>query len=250
MYFGYDSGNHMIHGTQTGKCFDSPNGRCEECGSDSGTEVLVCGYTNEVTTPDECTRCEVDACPGRHWAFRCSTCGWYTQEDQLMGMDVYGKNPKSDAGRYFRNNIWWWGPLWTYCCKVGPRVALKVESGFMNDGDGLGARDSKKLADILEGEVLSGRAQLVEDEAKRRGKQESCPICSGTGRVGIPAQRRDPSRLVRAGKIDAPPPEPTGKVCPQCEGKGSYFTTTSPFSVENVKEFIAFLRDCGGFEIC
>jgi hypothetical protein len=28
-----------------------------------------------------------------------------------MGMDVYGKEPKSDKGEYFRNNVWWWRPL-------------------------------------------------------------------------------------------------------------------------------------------
>ena len=28
-----------------------------------------------------------------------------------MGMDVYGRRPKSERGEYFRNNIWWWHPL-------------------------------------------------------------------------------------------------------------------------------------------
>ena len=29
-----------------------------------------------------------------------------------MGMDVYGINPKTDSGDYFRANVWWWRPLW------------------------------------------------------------------------------------------------------------------------------------------
>ena len=32
-----------------------------------------------------------------------------------MGMDVYGKNQTSEKGSYFRNNVWWWRPLWNYC---------------------------------------------------------------------------------------------------------------------------------------
>jgi hypothetical protein len=35
-----------------------------------------------------------------------------------MGMDVYGKAPTVEEGKYFRNNLWWWRPLWTYVEEV------------------------------------------------------------------------------------------------------------------------------------
>lgn len=28
-----------------------------------------------------------------------------------MGFDIYGQAPTSDAGKYFRNNVWWWRPM-------------------------------------------------------------------------------------------------------------------------------------------
>ena len=28
-----------------------------------------------------------------------------------MGMDVYGRNPDSQAGKYFRANVWSWRPI-------------------------------------------------------------------------------------------------------------------------------------------
>ncbi len=28
-----------------------------------------------------------------------------------MGLDVYGRNPDSDAGKYFRANVWSWRPI-------------------------------------------------------------------------------------------------------------------------------------------
>jgi hypothetical protein len=28
-----------------------------------------------------------------------------------MGMDVYGRNPTSEAGKYFRANVWSWRPI-------------------------------------------------------------------------------------------------------------------------------------------
>lgn len=63
------------------KYHKSSDGRCEHCGSSSGTEVLICGYTNEECHPDDCPKCEVDACPLRVWKFKCSICGWYTEEE-------------------------------------------------------------------------------------------------------------------------------------------------------------------------
>ena len=37
-----------------------------------------------------------------------------------MGMDVIGLKPTSKEGEYFRNNVWWWGPLADYCMEVAP----------------------------------------------------------------------------------------------------------------------------------
>ena len=58
-----------------------------------------------------------------------------------MGMDVSGKNPVSKTGSYFRNNCWWWRPLWRYCC-VGGKDLIDKEpeiGGGYNDGCGLDA---------------------------------------------------------------------------------------------------------------
>ena len=57
-----------------------------------------------------------------------------------MGMDVIGKKPKAEVGQYFRNNVWWWHPLWEYVCEVPPALANRVRYGHSNDGDGLRAR--------------------------------------------------------------------------------------------------------------
>jgi len=32
-----------------------------------------------------------------------------------MGFDLYSTgNHKSQKGEYFRNNVWWWRPLWDW----------------------------------------------------------------------------------------------------------------------------------------
>jgi hypothetical protein len=75
-----------------------------------------------------------------------------------MGMDVYGKQPSSEIGEYFRNNVWWWRPLADYCLEVAP-VALtsKCQHWHTNDGAGLNGQDARALAAILRAEVASGR---------------------------------------------------------------------------------------------
>lgn len=154
-----------------------------------------------------------------------------------MGMDVYGKKPKSEAGEYFRNNVWWWHPLWSYCQDIAPALTSDF-SGHTNDGEGLDGKDSLALADLLQREIDSGRTMLYSELRKAELSalpKEKCGICAGTG-------KRQSPPVVGAG--DTP-----------CNGCGSTgwrepFAKSYGFNVENVQEFVLFLRDCGGFEIC
>lgn len=151
-----------------------------------------------------------------------------------MGMDIYGKSAKSKTGEYFRNNCWWWRPLANYCCEIAPEITARCRYWQSNDADGLNAADSIALADALQAEIDSGRALIY--EKRYNGDLEmtpgiECDLCQGTG------VRKDM-------KIE--------NGCNKCSGVGYVrpYKTYYPFSVENVEGFIAFLRDCGGFEIC
>ncbi len=86
-----------------------------------------------------------------------------TQETK-MGMDVYGKKPSSEAGKYFRNNIWWWHPLASYIVKRGPpEVTRKCRYWHSNDHDGLNAKDALKLAQWLRQELADGSCEAYAD---------------------------------------------------------------------------------------
>lgn len=152
-----------------------------------------------------------------------------------MGMDVYGKAPTNEAGKYFRNNCWWWRPLWRYCCELAPGIISDEleKSGQYNDGAGLDAEGSKRLAGVLRDEVSAGRTKRYADRHKAEQDalpDEICDLCGGTG------TRTD--MKVENG-------------CNKCLGKGKVrpYDTWYPFSVENVEEFATFLEGCGGFEI-
>ncbi|MGE5761853.1 MAG: hypothetical protein ACM37V_15995 [Gemmatimonadota bacterium] len=150
-----------------------------------------------------------------------------------MGMDVYGKKPTAEVGRYFRNNVWYWHPLWDYVTEVSPDLAAKVEYAYSNTGDGLGARDSETLARILTAELDSGRTAEYESQYKATIAalpDDECWHCHGTGTWTEVAVRTGCN--VCAG---------TGKVRPWAAWKS--------FVADNVAEFRDFVAASGGFEI-
>lgn len=171
-----------------------------------------------------------------------------------MGMDVYGANPVSEKGSYFRNNVWWWRPLWDYCLAVAPLLCDDV-SGHTNDGDGLGASDAKALADLLSEEIKTGRCAEYEKRYNEwRGSQPrvKCELCDETGirsdavgiEHGMPDRELEPEVQILTGR--------THGYCNGCAGVGTResWNTQYPFTVENVQEFVDFLYDSGGFSIC
>jgi hypothetical protein len=151
-----------------------------------------------------------------------------------MGFDIIGTEATSETGKCFRNNVWWWRPLSRYCELVAPELWGKICYPDSNDGSGLNGEDAKALAAVLKNQVDIGETKQFETEWNEYHKNmpdEKCTFCDGTG------TRTDLK------------PEPFK--CNACYGKGTVrpFATAYPFSVENVREFIEFLNDCGGFEI-
>jgi hypothetical protein len=171
-----------------------------------------------------------------------------------MGMDVYGKSATSEKGEYFRNNVWWWRPLWNYCVEVAPELCGDVE-GHTNDGDGLDEDGAKALSEILFGELWNGNTARYEHEYNlERGSQprRDCELCGTTGirtdavgmEMGQPDKELSPEVQILTGR--------THGWCNGCDGVGTRepWDMSYPFSVDNVKEFAEFLSECGGFSIC
>lgn len=165
-----------------------------------------------------------------------------------MGMDVFGVAPRNETGEYFRNNVWWWRPLWDYCEQVIQKheLPLHVEYAQSNDGDGLDDEGAKLLAQALTIELDSGQTMLYEIEYT--GQQEQmpdkvCHLCNGDER----------GALIQEGWYDYVEGQETFRnPCNACQGKGTERPTATwyPFSEENVLEFRNFLLHCGGFQIC
>jgi hypothetical protein len=155
-----------------------------------------------------------------------------------MGMHVLGISPVSEQGSCFHNSIWWWRPLWQYCEEIAPDLIPADNLGHSNDGWELEEYAAQALSDRLTKALVSGETQRYEERYRARLKAlppEICALCGGTGR-----------------RAEPPATSPCLLLCHRCGGTGKVanFETNYQFSIENVQEFAAFLRDCGGFNIC
>jgi len=46
------------------------------------------------------------------------------------------KHETENPGRYFRNNVWWWRPLWAYVCSICEDVMTEEEQLAGTDNSG------------------------------------------------------------------------------------------------------------------
>ena len=142
---------------------------------------------------------------------------------------------RSNPGTYFRNNCWWWRPLWDYVCAVCKDIldADDIQAGHYNDGHTIDADTVADMCILLNKEVRENKHVEYEKLYKERISSlplEDCDLCNATG------QRND---------------EYVKGTCNKCQGEGKVksFEAAYPFSAENVEQFLLFLSESGGIQI-
>lgn len=158
-----------------------------------------------------------------------------SKERRKMGFDLYGVKPKNEKGKYFRNNVWYFRPLWAFIvAKCDDILKVKqAEAGQFNDGVLITANQVRKIAQRLNELVMLGDVKKYEEDRNASLKvlpYEICEFCHGSGK------RND--EYVK------------GK-CNACVGKGKVHSRSCDydFTEENVIEFIEFAENSGGFRI-
>ena len=65
-------------------------------------------------------------------------------------------------GIYFRNNIWWWRPLWMYISDICSDILTEkdMKTGTFNEGHFISKAKSKKIAKRIREEEKSGNLDL------------------------------------------------------------------------------------------
>jgi len=177
-----------------------------------------------------------------------------------MGMDVYGSKPKTQKGEYFRNNVWFWHPLWDYCETVSPEITSKVQDAHSNSGDGLDALDSRTLGFAIKKSIEDGTAEkYVSDYYDNISNlpKRVCTCCTPDVNTGLEQQLSsilsamfsyDKYGDIPFPKTEQTPPNPDCKIC-NGSGELPNYASSYHITIENISSFSDFLIDCGGFQI-
>ena len=200
-----------------------------------------------------------------------------------MGMDVYGVNPTlrvgtkkperpkdfnkasrevidkyfkeetefedKNPGIYFRNNCWWWRPLANFIIeKCDWLTTEQKERLHDNSGFEFSQHEAVTIADALQKTVDDGTAAEREEVNRREMK------VAEEWNKGLHAQHKALEKEVikETGDAKIVPydyPEHFKKKYDAIQ-KQTDHTAHYPFVEANVKRFIKFLRECGGFQVC
>lgn len=202
-----------------------------------------------------------------------------------MGFDLYGVNPKIKEGTvkpkeidwsnttekerdehfeavnefesinkgvYFRNNVWWWRRLADYVLDHTKCVDENdADKWHENGGHKVDAETAEQIANQLEHLIATGHAEKYKQEIDAEIKKAE----EHNNKVEqmLSELRLEVAKIVGESKAEnlAPRdyPEPYHKKWQDIYSKTNY-KANYPFSIDNVKEFIEFARNSGGFRIC
>ncbi len=133
------------------------------------------------------------------------------KKDRTKYWEEYEEYHDNNPGMYFRNNVWWWRPLWQFVCENCDDILTEKEmtSGSYNDGRKISKKKASKIAERLYSLIKKGVVERYsKDYAKQREKME------------------------------------------KSEQKDVQFMASYPFSTDNVERFALFCEESGGFVIC
>lgn len=136
-----------------------------------------------------------------------------------MGMDVYGRQPTNKSGEYFRANIWSWRPIHELIFQLCTDLIDEQTMMLLGSNDGAGPEDQATCT-----EMANRFDQWMEHNV------DGLIVESDNLRV------KEDGTFVSKEELEENP----------------YMPTSSAFSIsdDHLKEWIEFLRHCGGFQVC
>tara|TARA_R110002020_G_scaffold157999_1_gene341022 strand:- start:2689 stop:3282 length:594 start_codon:yes stop_codon:yes gene_type:complete len=139
-----------------------------------------------------------------------------------------------NPGSYFRNNVWWWRPLWHYVCDVCDDLLTEEDKKGCTDNSGYQINEDKalKIGIRLHSLVMDGSTQEWKegyDKEVAALPKEPCFRCNGNNHGHT--KKKD---------------------CHGCDktGERDNWQASYPFDTENVRDFAKFCVESGGFEVC
>ena len=124
--------------------------------------------------------------------------------------EQYHEWQNENCGTYFRNNVWWWRPLWHFVTGACENILTEkdIEHGSYNDGHKISKTKAGKIAKELFRLIETDQVKAYESMYKKEMdslEQVDCDLCEATGK------RQEPPKT-GAGDMECNKCDGTGKV--------------------------------------
>ena len=172
-----------------------------------------------------------------------------TEKEKKKYFKISNQWEADNVGVYFRNNVWWWRPLADLVIKLCKLLDEK-QKDHLHDNGGYEYNEATAnyIADTLEAFVKSPVAKRSEIEHRKEMKK----AWLHNKKVNVKLKALEIEAIARTGNKKIAPcdyPKDLNAKWDSIYGERDH-TDSYPFTLKNVKEFIKFLRECGGFTVC
>lgn len=160
-----------------------------------------------------------------------------------MGVDISGRNPKTEEGDYFGLNWWGWRPINVICEIAAYDSKLKIDFEYWGSNDGKGLKTQKqcdKLADAIEQLISDGLNEHITDDDDRIYIALGGWCEAGTGKFITSELEHKLNQQFEYGSL---------LYSSIVTEDGQRVESSHSVSLGKIKNFITFLRNCGGFQI-
>ena len=160
-----------------------------------------------------------------------------------MGVDISGRKPKTEVGDYFCSNWWGWRPIVAISEAAMISSKLDYDTSYWGSNDGKGLRTQKqcdKLADAIELLISNNYNEYLAEDDDRIYIVMGSWCEAGTGRFIGSEREHVLNQQFEYGDI---------LYAPIVAEDGTMVESSYSTSLGRLKEWITFLRNCGGFKI-
>ena len=170
-------------------------------------------------------------------------------DDKRQYFDAQDVYRTQNPGEYYRANVWYWRPVWTFVCGACEDFLSNndMEAGYSNSGDRISKTKSLRIASRLRSLHKQGIIKTWEDEMlkpfkKAQKHNEKIRKKMNTFQKKMKKKHGDDIIPMNYPKDDQKKWE---EIHNQEDWAGSY-----PPSMEAILQFERFCHESGGFEIC
>ena len=160
-----------------------------------------------------------------------------------MGVDISGRKPKTNEGDYFCSNWWGWRPIHAISEAAMLNSKLDYDTSNWGSNDGKGLRTQKqcdKLADAIELLISNNYNEYLTEDDDRIYIVMGSWCEAGTGRFIPSEDSLSLNEQYEYGDI---------LYAPVVAENGVMVESSYSTSLGRLKQWITFLRSCGGFKI-